>query len=253
MKKTKIPQLCVLLGAILQQISPYFSNFDNNNGSKIANDPIITPAGYAFVIWGVITLLASAYGIYQQLPNRKNAALHQRLAGRLVIIYIFFAVWLFAASNNWLAVTVIIFITMFYFLQHVFIEILKNKKTLTQTENILLLGQIAIYTGWTTVAIFANIASMIKFYGVTDLGIIGNTWQTAILIFALCNSLYFILKSGRNTIYICTILWAFIAVFIGIIENQNTLILATTTISAIITVTIFGFLPNKYLPKFYKN
>lgn len=251
MKKV-IYQFFVLFFSITQFLSPLFSSFNGERTSENTN-PQITPAGYAFAVWGVITLLAFLYGIYQVLPNRKNKILHQSIAKNLVIIYILFSVWLYAAAQNWLIITVFIFVTMFYFLVIVFDEVLKNKDIITKTEKVLLLGQIAIYTGWTTVAIFANTASAIKFYGTSDLGIVGTFWQSIILVGALFNSLYFIYKFQRNIVYLCTILWAFTGVFIGLLANKNVSILVVFAISAIITVFIFGLIPNRYLPKFYKN
>jgi hypothetical protein len=56
--KTTLPlRLAVLIAALLQPVTAYLSVFaDSGRLTSDVGDPIITPAGYAFGIWSVITL-----------------------------------------------------------------------------------------------------------------------------------------------------------------------------------------------------
>lgn len=235
-----ILRLGVFAASLLQLLSPIFTSFNSESESS---SPQIIPAGYTFGVWGIITLLAFGYGIYQLIPNRKNAELHIILASRLMAVYLLFTIWLLAAERNLLVVTVIVFLAMFWLLTRLFERILKSSAELLSVEKVLLTGQIGIYGGWTTVAIFANIASAIKYYGVSDTGNFGIIWQSVILVCALSNSIFWIRKFEGNLIYAGTILWAFIGVFFGLRMYSGTEFLQIFTCLAICGVIAATLIP----------
>jgi hypothetical protein len=258
MNKNKLLLIAVFAAALLQLVSPGLSNFENPSGdvsttnsvpqnnqqltNNVSNsDPMITPAGYAFIVWGVITISAFIYSIYQLLSNRKNRELHIQIAPNLIATYILFAAWLLAAGQNWLVATVIIFVIMFALLANSFGKILAKMQQLTMFEKLFLFGQIAIYTGWATVAVFANTASAIKYYGITDMGTKGIIWQSLILLSALANSVFWVKKFKQNVVYIATIVWAFVGVLMGLLRFKEAIVLQSVTVLAIAVVLFFAF------------
>jgi hypothetical protein len=233
MNRELILRITVFILSITQLLTPLFSSF-NDNQRKSNFDPPITPAGYTFAIWGIITLLGLCYGFYQLLPNRPSADLHQKAARTLCVVYVLFSVWLFVASKNWLWTTVIIFVAMFILLFMLFQFIQENKQQLALADKILLEGQIGIYLGWSTVAIFANTASALAYYNILTMNTIGIIIQSALLILALINGIYGINKTNGNYFLSATILWAFVGVFFGLRQNSNTPILQIVVIGAIL-------------------
>ena len=242
MKNSKILQICVLVASIIQIISPAFSSFKNGGNDPNNTDPQFTPAGYTFAIWGVITFLGLCYGIYQLLPNRKNVILHQQLSLKLISLYLLFAFWLFAATKDWLIVTVVTFVVMFILAYLSFQQILQSKKLLTVYDKILLEAQIGFYLGWSTIAIFANTGAALRFYGLSDLGTSGIIWQTLLLLFALANSIYVLYKVNANYFFSATIVWAFVGVFFGLRGEVNTAFLQVIAISALSMFVIFIYI-----------
>lgn len=222
MNTSFITRIIVLGLAILQPFTAYFSTFSASSLME-TNDPTITPAGYAFVIWGVICVGSLAYALYQLLPGRRNKELYDAIAPYVVGVFAGFSIWLYAAGEEWLWVTVIIFIGMGLLLLKVFPTILKAvyQKKFSILEQVVTYCTFALYAGWTTVAIFANTASAIKFYGVSDLGTNGILWQTGILLLACIVSFIAISKTKGSVPYSLTILWAFIAVTIGTLGRAN--------------------------------
>jgi len=244
--KTRLLKILVFATALFQIISPLIFKFRETN-EQISRDPQFTPAGYTFAIWGVIEILALIYSIYQLLPNRKFSKLHQNIAPKLIALYLLFSFWLFSASKDWLIFTVIIFITMFILAYATFHTILKYKNNFSWKETILLEMQLGLYLGWPTVAIFANIGGAFKFYGITDLGTNGIIWQSILLIGALLNSIYNMYKTDSNYFLSCTILWAFIGVYFGLIqEPNNTYILKQIVLTAIIALFSSFFIIKKF-------
>ena len=239
-------KIVFLVVSITPFISPVFSSFDGNNTANNA-DIQITPAGYTFAIWGIIILLGVIYGIYQALPNRKNEILHQSIATKLMIVYILFSFWLITAGKNWLILTFIIFVTMFFLLFFTFQQILASKSSLTIYEKIFLEAQVGIYLGWSTVAIFANLGSVLKYYGLSDIGLIGTIWQMILLVFALFNGIFGLYKTKSNYFLLGAILWAFVGVFFGLRNEINTTFLQVVVVLAIIIVfTVFYRIKTKF-------
>jgi hypothetical protein len=235
-----ILKLGVLLTSITQVASPFLFPFGKNSNIDNSN-PQITPAGYTFAIWGLITLLALGYGIYQALPQRKNAALHKQISMPLIGLYTLFSLWLLAAQRAWLIITVIIFIMMFVLAFIAFQRVLRSQAALTLTEKILLEAQVGIYLGWCTIAIFANAGAAIKFYGFSDLGASGLIWQSVLLIGALSNAIYGLYKSKANLFLGATFIWAFIGIYVGLSNRVNTTALQTIVFFAL-AVVFFGLL-----------
>ena len=57
------------------------------------NRSLITPAGYAFSIWGVIFAGALAWAVYQALPGQRVRAVHRRTGWPLAAAFAGNAVW----------------------------------------------------------------------------------------------------------------------------------------------------------------
>ncbi len=238
MNNNLLLRIAVFVLSTSQLLSPIFSSF-NETQRQNNFDPPITPAGYTFGVWGVITLLSFFYGVYQVLPNRKSSGLHQQAGLALCVVYILFSVWLFAASRYWLWATVVVFVTMFLLLFMLFQFIKANKAQLTKTDKILLEGQVGIYLGWCTIAIFANTAAALAFYGIIKDGTIGILTQSVILVLALLNGMYGSYKTNGDYFLSVTIVWAFVGVFFGLRENDDTLILQSVVVCAILIFISF--------------
>jgi hypothetical protein len=182
------------------------------------------------VVWGVITTLALVYGVYQLRRSNKNEWLHGKVAPRLILLYTLFTIWLWAAEEKWLMITVIVFIVMYFILRSVMMEMVANRHTLTVADKVLLLTQIGIYTGWTTVAVFANTASAIKFYGISDAGSIGTVWQSLLLISAAANIAWGINSFKGELSFVATTLWAIVGIYVGLLDEVGAEVLKSVTL-----------------------
>jgi hypothetical protein len=222
----------VAITAFTQAISPALTSFTGRDG----NDPQITPAGYAFAVWGVITTLALVYGVYQAIPANRTHPVFGQVAPYLIATYIGFGVWLWAAQNNYLWITVAVFVVMFGCLLQANRLMGQSGASFTLVQTILLKGQLGIYLGWTSVAIFANLASAIKFTGVSDLGPTGQLWQGLVLLGATINVLYCIYSTGSSPFYTATALWALVGVWFGLRNVNGPIVLQIEVAVAILLV-----------------
>lgn len=120
---------------------------------------------------------------------------------------------------------------MYLLLCKVLLKCNEHEKELNLADKILLQIQIGIYAGWTAVAIFANIASAVKFYGVTDAGNVGNTWQGLLLLFATVNIIWGIRLFKGNAAFILTSIWAVVGIYVGLNDEREPELLKTLTIT----------------------
>ncbi|MGB5632939.1 MAG: tryptophan-rich sensory protein, partial [Waterburya sp.] len=77
-----------------------WANINPPNGSTIGaisqnifGNVLITPASYAFVIWGLIYLGLISFAIYQALPAQKNNLLLEKIGYKLAIASFFQIIW----------------------------------------------------------------------------------------------------------------------------------------------------------------
>lgn len=54
---------------------------------------VITPAGYAFAVWGVIFALCLAWAVYQALPSQLGREVHRRAGWPLAVAFLANAAW----------------------------------------------------------------------------------------------------------------------------------------------------------------
>jgi len=193
---------------------------ENSFGNE-ASSPIITPAGYAFTIWALIIIGSVLYGFYQVLPSTYGKRLFDKIAFPVDIVFLGFDLWLMVAIQNWLLFTIFVFLLMGIGLYNVFVPLQQayKKRQLTKIETVFAYGTFGIYAGWTTVAVFANIASAIKYYGLQDVGVEGLLWQGVILVLATVTAQFLLVKFQYSLPYYGAILWAFVAIGVSTISS----------------------------------
>lgn len=216
-----IGRIVVLLLAISQPIVAYMS-VQGNSGSLMMNgsNPLITPAGYAFSIWSVICFGSILYGLYQIRTHRRNQTLYQTIEPYAVGVFIGFSAWLYAARMEWILITVGILIWMTYCLYKVYAPIVTaaSQGLLSNTEYVVTYSTFGMYAGWATIAMYANIAAAMKWYGASDVGSVGIAWQAFILVSAATLALGGVRVFKGSTPYVAAVLWAFFAVLVSTVN-----------------------------------
>ncbi|MEL6815463.1 MAG: tryptophan-rich sensory protein [Cyanobacteria bacterium J06598_3] len=151
--------VAVLMAIALNGVSNIFPPAGKNVGevsNTVLGGVLITPAGYAFAIWGLIYLGLIAYSIYQALPGqRQNAAIAQT-SWMLIGACVLQMVWLYAflMSNFWLSVGLIAGILGCLMVGYV------RSRSVIPTRQVRWLFQapISVYFAWITVATVVNVA-----------------------------------------------------------------------------------------------
>lgn len=139
------------------------------DGDAEAELPVV-PLGYAFSIWGAIFAGSIAYAVFQALPGGRRLARLGVLAPWAAGAFGACAVWSLVAQfwNNWL--TVPIFVVILACLLAGLVRYRAMGGPGSKREMLLVVAPLSVFAGWSTVAIFANISTVLWMWPERNLG-----------------------------------------------------------------------------------
>jgi len=255
----KFRQALVIISVVFLIVMNYLSNagaFGGRTNKEISDQyhTLITPAGYAFAIWGLIFLGLLAFAIYQATPaQRKNPRF------RVIVNAVCNGIWspLFNTEHIGLALLVILIMLLSLviieqqLLEKGHVPLLPTDPDETLPESAaspaatwLARIPFSIYFGWLTVATILNVAVFLKATDFSLMGLSEQTWAIAILIVGLVVGAI-VFNRFRSVAYILVFAWAYAAIAIeqqGV--GQIPLIAGAGAIVAVV-LAIIGLISRK--------
>ncbi len=151
--------VAILMAIAVNGYSNVFPPAGQNTGevsNTILGGVLITPAGYAFAIWGLIYLGLVAYGIYQALPAQRYQPAFEKASWGVIGACVLQMVWIyvFLTYHFWWSSAVILGIV------GCLIAAYLPTRSLKPTRKIrwFLQAPISIYFAWITIASVLNVA-----------------------------------------------------------------------------------------------
>jgi len=193
----------------------------------------ITPASYAFMIWGVIYILIGIW-ILREFPRSKRTSLEYTETSFLFIISCLLnSCWIIVWHYElfFFSVLIIVFLWVTLFLLY--------KKSRKFTVHFLAYAHISIYLGWITVATIVNISYYLKYISWHQFSLSNNLWTILLLLIATIIGIGFRIIQ-HDWIFPLVIIWSFIA--IGIKNGDSHIPIAFTTyvLAFILVIVTFG-------------
>lgn len=199
--------------------------------SGATNQALITPAGYAFSLWGLITLLSTVtavaivrYGLGS--PWETDALVDAS------VVFVGFSAWLVVAAQDWLWASVVVFVVMAAALSHIMWLLVRHRHELTCPRWLAVLATVSfgLYLGWSSIAVFANVAAALIDAGwsATAAG-----WQMVVLVAASVAALVATVLLRGTPGYVAGVLWALVAIAIGAANRDSTVLSATAVVAAV--------------------
>lgn len=218
----------LLLLALLQvaMTAVQFSGGDSPGGRGV--DLLISPAPYAFAVWGVIYLLCVVHAVVV-VRNGTAVADQAALVTPLAALYLASASWsvAFTVGNSWLtfAVLVVMVAAALRALRVAMSHPLRSG--VARREARLESFTVGLYSGWVTVAVFVNLASALGDHESADPA--SDGWQAVVLICALAAVLAALwLGRGSGGVAVAAV-WALVAVVVNV-GSQSALLAVTSGI-----------------------
>jgi len=235
--------LFAILATLSVNILSNFFPVRGLNIGEIANTILqgvqITPANYAFAIWGLIYLGLIAYGIYQILPTqRHNSTLH-RVDVLLIIACLAQIAWvyLFTLRLFWLSVVAMLAILLPLMGAYLRLEI---GKRVSREFKWLVHVPFSIYLGWISVATIVNIASALYISGWDGWGISAVGWTVIMLLVgAAITSVVAIQRA--DIAFTLVFVWAYVAIAIRHLYLNHPAISITAVVAAIVLAVLLVF------------
>ena len=177
---------------------------------------LFAPAGYAFSIWGMIYTLLVALVLYQLgLFHSDNKKGEEDLIKKIRIYFILSSLantaWVFAWHYDLIGLSVILIATMLWSL--IMMAVGLRGKKLTKEENAFVKWPVALYFGWVTVALIANVTVYLVSIGWDGLGVSADWWMVIMLVvgalIGMATMWWF-----KSLIYGSVIVWAYIAIYV---------------------------------------
>lgn len=171
---------------------------------------LITPAGYAFSIWGVIYLTLAIFAFFQ-LRKGKEIRFYKLIWPFFIINAVANALWLVAFQNEWFIASLVMMATLLGTLIAMFRIFYRLKRALSTTHRYFFHVPFGIYFGWVSVASIVNVAVVLTAFEVTLFTDAEQLWAMVMLIVGF-GIAAFLLITRKDYIYTLTFVWAYSAI-----------------------------------------
>ena len=189
---------------------------------------LITPAGYAFAIWGLIFIGVLAYAIYQVMPGQRSNPRFSAAAPWAIANMILNGFWTVIFGQEWIALATLVIIADLLTLYKIVDALGINRVRVSPIETAIARVPFSIYFGWLTVATTVCIAFFLKANGFDAFALGEQTWAVVMLVVALGIGAV-VFNKYRNVAYMLVFTWAYYAISVQ-----------TRTIPMVPTVAIAG-------------
>jgi len=159
----------VILAVVVQIGAGFLPRFGIGEFIGTRSDAVrtlITPAGWAFAIWGPLFLLSIIYAVWQALPAQRSNALLARIAWPAAVALAAQGLWsTYTQLANLTFVSVLVILLSLAALL-VVMRALVEETSLSRAERLLVAPAFSALTAWLTAASIVNVAASLKYHGI---------------------------------------------------------------------------------------
>lgn len=179
----------------------------------------ITPASYAFSIWGLIYTLVALFCIYQALPaQQSNVLIFEKVGLLFPLSCLFNVLWIvtFVQASEvatWISTFLIfgIFGCLLFAHRRSLCWDPEALKSRSWPEIICVDCMLSMYGGWLNVACVVNVAAAFVSSGLKELGWTAGGWTVIMLVVAALLNLGMLLRA-HDPLWGCVFTWAALAI-----------------------------------------
>lgn len=190
----------------------------NTGAISDANLSPVTPAGYAFAIWGLIYFASLALALYQALPRQLGRDVHRRTGWWIAAGFLCSAVWvpIFGTRTVWLSQVVIV--ALVGCLAMATIRLTRLGEAESTAERWLLRLPVTLYLGWATLATFAGFGTTFRSLGMPERADWVTVLSVSLLLVAAAVSVAVVSRETAAAGFAFTACWALVAVAVATYE-----------------------------------
>nr|WP_202804222.1 tryptophan-rich sensory protein [Pleurocapsa sp. PCC 7319] len=224
---------------ILANVNPLNGLTIGEISNQFFSNILITPANYAFAIWGVIYLGLISFAIYQALPSQRLNPVLRQIGYKLAIASIAQIIWVFCFLDRLYGWSFLAMLAILLPLIGAYLCLPFNT-TISRWQKWLIRTPISIYLAWISVATIVNGATVLESWQWNYWGLSGEFWTIIMLLLAALIT-HFVSIPRLDFAYASVFMWALIAISLRNIDNIMVSGIATgLSISLIIVLLSFS-------------
>jgi len=200
---------------------------------KIFKNVLITPASYAFAIWGLIYLGLIAFAVYQALPAQKSDTLLHKIGYKLAIASLAQIIWVICFLYRQYEASMMAMICILCPLIAAYWS-LPFKTPISRWQRWLVKFPISIYLAWISVATIVNGAIVLEASNWSGWGISPSHW-TVIMLSVAGLITHFVVLPRLDFVYGGVFVWAATAIAI---KNSESILISGTAIGLSISLLV---------------
>lgn len=186
--------------------------------NTLFQDVLITPANYAFAIWGLIYLGLISLAIYQALPSQRQNPDLRRMGYLLAVSSVAQIVWVFFFQYRWFTLSVVAMLAILLPLIGIYLRLKIALKPTSLKQKWLVHIPISIYFAWICVATIVNVAIALYHVSWNGWGISPSVWTIIMLLVATILAIVISLQRA-DVAYVGVLIWALVAIAIRHLET----------------------------------
>lgn len=240
----KILQVANIVALIITVVVNYLSNTGIFNNSTMASvsaryQSFFTPSGYAFSIWGLIYIGLAAFVIYQArgLSGKTSTPdIVEKIGWLFVISCAANSLWVLAWLYDYTGTSVLVMIVLLLTLWRIIVRTRMELDLLPIKKIALTWWPFAIYFGWISVALIANISAYLTKNSWNTFGLTPVGW--AVVMILVAGAAYVWLTWVRNLRESAMVgVWALVAVAVANWGTTPVVVVSALAVSAVILVS----------------
>jgi hypothetical protein len=215
--RDRLRQLLTVLAILGSFVVNALSNLRPPNGQTIGDisntqfaNVLVTPANYAFAIWGVIYIGLICFCVYQFLPPRKQHPNLNAVSYFVVLASVAQALWVYLFLERLFTFSVFAMLAILLCLIGAYVQLGYDRSPSPQ-DRWLLRVPLSTYLGWISVATVVNVALTLYNAGWNGWGLSAEVWTVLMLIVSAGIGITLLLKR-RDLAFALVLVWAFIAI-----------------------------------------
>lgn len=239
----RILQISNLASVLIAIIASYLVNGQQAGKPSISEisakyDNLLTPAGYAFGIWGFIYIGLLIFGVYQLMDLFKkkiNTDFVLQIGGWFALANIANAAWVYAFTNDQIGLSVVLMLVIFLSLLKVVINLNMERWDAPANLIVMIWWPISLYFGWINVALITNLAAYFTALGWSGNPLSPQLW--AIIVLLMASVVFIAMIWTRNMREYANVgVWGFVAVAVKNWETEPAVAWVALAVSVVIFI-----------------
>ncbi|MBX7527556.1 hypothetical protein [Qipengyuania vesicularis] len=173
---------------------------------------LITPAGWAFAIWGPLFFGSAVYAIWQALPGQRDNTLLELIGWPSVLALSMQGLWaIYTQFANLTAISALIILTSLVALLDILRKLVAFERPFSRAERIIVTITFSALAAWLTAASIVNISAVLVFHGIFDDGPYPLVTAAIVVVGGVIAALA-VARSRGNPWYALVFCWALLAI-----------------------------------------